>query len=73
MGPNFVAVCIDENNVTASRCPCLGLGKGIDCLQWENVMWGMIRTVLKLHLCPDSKVVERQRGISVGSPRENDS
>jgi hypothetical protein len=45
-----------------------GRCEAIDCLQWENVMRGMIRTILKLHLCPDLKVVERQRSISVGSP-----
>jgi hypothetical protein len=43
-----------------------GRCKAIDCLRWENVMRGMIRTILKLHLCPDLKVVERQRSISVG-------
>jgi hypothetical protein len=68
VGPNFVVVCIDENNVTASRGPCLGRGKGIDCLRWENVMRGMIRAILKLHFCPDLKVVEKQRRIGVGSP-----
>ena len=31
-------------------------------------MWGMIRMILKLHLCPDLKVVERQRRIGIGSP-----
>ena len=45
-----------------------GRCEAIDCLRRENVMQGMIRTVLKLHLCPDLKVVERQRSISVGSP-----
>jgi hypothetical protein len=66
--PNFVVVCIDENSVQRSEVQASGRGKGIDCLRWENVMRGMIRTILKLYLCPDSKAVDRQRRIGVGSP-----
>jgi hypothetical protein len=41
-------------------------------LWWENVMRGMIRAILKLHLCSNLKVVERQWEISVGNPAATD-
>jgi len=57
--PNFVVICIDENNIRVSKGPYPRQGKGIDCLGGENGMWGMIRSILNLHLGPDLEMIER--------------